>query len=161
MAPGARSLEVLDVAAPCPMNWDAMPGGARSRFCPRCALDVHNLSAMSRAEVARLLQGHEGRLCVRFSRAADGRVKTLDYSSERPPDLRRRRLMIAAASLVGLAAAAVNLLIAGRRAVPTPTVMGDIGPWNSATTAPTPPPANATTLPSAPRWHGSPPPPAT
>jgi hypothetical protein len=149
-------LEVLEVPEPCPINWEALPGDNRTRFCSRCGLNVHNLSAMPRDEAAQLVEARSGPLCVRFARAADGRVKTLDYSDERPPDLRRRRLIVSVASLGGLAVAVMNLLIVGRRPFVAPTVMGEAFPYVPPSTAPTTAPSGGTTNPAAPVEDDSP-----
>jgi hypothetical protein len=64
----------ISVAAPCPADWDAMVGDARVRYCGQCKLNVYNLSEMSRREAEALIEGTEGRLCVRFYRRADGTI---------------------------------------------------------------------------------------
>ena len=139
-------LELLEVADPCPVDWDALAGDQRRRLCPRCGLDVHNLSAMTREEASRLVEERTGRLCVRFARMPGGRVETLDYSDERPPDPRRRRFLIALASLGGLGAAAANFFgVRNRVRAPTMT-MGDV--CVPPTSGPTTFPAGTTTNPS-------------
>src|SRR5688572_7497716 len=80
-------LPVIEVATPCPADWDAMTGDDRRRFCAHCQCHVHDLSAMRSAEVLDLICRNAGQLCVQFERAADGQVKTLDYqpaSAARP-----------------------------------------------------------------------------
>jgi hypothetical protein len=140
-------LELLEIADPCPVDWDALAGDQRRRFCPRCGLDVHNLSAMTRKEASRLVEERTGRLCVRFARMPGGRVETLDYSDERPPDPRRRRFLIALASLGGLGAAAANFFGVGKRTVSGRGVsLGVIAV--PPTSGPTTFPAGATTNPS-------------
>jgi hypothetical protein len=74
----AVSLDVIDVAKPCPADWNEMRGDAQVRFCKHCSLHVYNLSSMSRADAERLVFEAEGRLCVRFFRRADGTVVTED-----------------------------------------------------------------------------------
>ena len=71
-------LEVIDIARPCPADWDEMRGDDQVRFCKHCSLHVYNLSAMSRAEAERLVSENEGRLCVRLYRRLDGTVITRD-----------------------------------------------------------------------------------
>lgn len=57
------------------------PAG-RVRACDQCQLQVHDLSALSRAEAEALLAAASGgRLCVRFYRRADGRVQTRDCAA--------------------------------------------------------------------------------
>jgi len=70
------ALENVRVAAPCPASWEVMAGDERVRFCAECKLNVYNLSEMTRREAERLIATHEGRLCVRFYRRADGTIIT-------------------------------------------------------------------------------------
>ena len=72
------SLDVIDVARPCEMDWYGMRGDDRVRFCGHCSLHVYNLSEMPAAEALRLVSETEGRLCVRFYRRADGTVVSRD-----------------------------------------------------------------------------------
>ena len=76
----AVSLEVIDIARPCPADWDAMRGDDQVRFCKHCSLNVYNLSAMTRAQAERLVAEREGRLCIRMYRRLDGTVVTADTS---------------------------------------------------------------------------------
>lgn len=69
-------LESIRVAAPCHADWDKMTGDSRARFCGSCEKHVYNLSGMTRAEAEALVRAHEGELCVRFARRADGTVVT-------------------------------------------------------------------------------------
>ena len=69
-------LENIHVAAPCPADWNKMLGNNRVRHCGECNLNVYNLSEMTRKEAERLVRNHEGRLCVRFYRRADGTILT-------------------------------------------------------------------------------------
>ena len=69
-------LESVRVAAPCHADWDRMQGDERARFCSSCEKHVYNLSGMTRGEAEALIQAHEGQLCVRFYRRADGTVLT-------------------------------------------------------------------------------------
>jgi len=76
-----RKLVVLDnihVAAPCPADWMKMSGNDRVRHCCECNLNVYNISEMTRAQAEELIRTHEGRLCVRFYRRADGTILTKD-----------------------------------------------------------------------------------
>lgn len=71
-------LDNIRVASPCPTAWDEMYGDDRKRFCSECKLNVYNLSGMTRREAESLVRNHEGRLCVRFFKRADGTVLTAD-----------------------------------------------------------------------------------
>src|SRR4029079_11785431 len=73
------SLDVIQVNDPCTQSWDAMTGDERVRYCAGCRKHVYDLSAMARTEAEKLVCESAGGLCVRFSRTADGRVRTLDY----------------------------------------------------------------------------------
>jgi hypothetical protein len=69
-------LDHVDVAAPCPADWDAMIGNRQVRFCGQCQLNVYNLSEMSRDQAENLISRTEGRLCIRFYRRKDGTILT-------------------------------------------------------------------------------------
>jgi hypothetical protein len=71
-------LNNISIASPCPANWDEMYGDDRKRFCGECKLNVYNLSGMTRDDAERLVTNHEGRLCVRYYRRADGSIITAD-----------------------------------------------------------------------------------
>lgn len=94
-------LDDVQVASPCAVPWDAMPGDAHVRYCPQCAQHVYNLSEMSRGDAEALLRQRAGRLCVRFYRRADGTVMTEDC----PAGRRKRR------RAVGLTGAVVVLVL--------------------------------------------------
>jgi len=80
------SLDVLDavvIPISCPVSWDAMHGDCRTRFCDRCSQNVHDVSAMSRAEAVQLLTDSAGAPCLRIYRRQDGRVMTADCATRR------------------------------------------------------------------------------
>ena len=87
-------LDRMRIASPCHVGWENMKGDERTRFCAQCSLNVHNISAMTRDEVASLVAKTEGRICARLYRRADGTVLTRDC----PVGLRalRRRVSKAA-----------------------------------------------------------------
>ena len=100
-------LEDVRVASPCNASWDAMIGDGRVRFCAACQKNVYDLSAMAREEAEQLLATHEGTLCVRLYRRADGTVLTSDC----PEGRRKKRVRLAVLSVAGagaMAAAAVT-----------------------------------------------------
>ena len=70
-------LDSIDVPAPCPQSWDAMRGGDKVRFCGNCEKDIHNLSAMTRGEIKKLLLQSKESVCIRMEKDADGKIKTL------------------------------------------------------------------------------------
>jgi hypothetical protein len=69
-------LDNVHVAAPCPADWNKMAGDSHVRHCCECNLNVYNLSEMTRKEAENLIRTHEGRLCVRYYRRADGTILT-------------------------------------------------------------------------------------
>ncbi|CAN5287835.1 hypothetical protein BH10ACI1_BH10ACI1_10790 [soil metagenome] len=78
MAKFDNPLDNLKVASPCSVDWNAMYGDNRKRFCGDCKLNVYNLSGMTRSEAENLIMNAEGRLCVKFYSRADGSVITQD-----------------------------------------------------------------------------------
>jgi hypothetical protein len=78
MARFGNPLDHVQVAAPCPADWNQMMGSERARFCGQCSLNVYNLSSMTRADAEHLMARTEGRLCVRFYRRRDGSIVTRD-----------------------------------------------------------------------------------
>ena len=55
-----------------------MGGDNRVRHCPECNLEVYNFSAMTSAEIDRVVSHREGRVCARFYQRADGTMLTQD-----------------------------------------------------------------------------------
>jgi hypothetical protein len=106
-------LENLQIASPCSANWDEMAGDDRVRFCGQCEKNVHNLSAMPRAEAEALLVAKEGEICVRLYRRADGTV----ISADCPVGARRKRRRRAAVAAVGGGLLAVTAAALGARPV--------------------------------------------
>lgn len=68
----------LRVASPCPMSWENMTGDERVRLCHSCKLNIYNVGEMTKPEVENLIATHEGRLCIRLYKRADGTVLTKD-----------------------------------------------------------------------------------
>ncbi len=95
------SLNVIDIARPCPADWTAMHGNDQVRYCDHCKLNVYNLSEMTRPQAERLLLAKEGHLCIRLYRRMDGTVITSDC--EGAWKLAKKRL----SRLVALSCAAV------------------------------------------------------
>jgi hypothetical protein len=78
MSASPFSLDIIDVAAPCRVDWDSMRGDDRVRHCGECKLNVYNISELSRKQAESLILSREGRLCARFFRRADGTILTRD-----------------------------------------------------------------------------------
>ena len=72
------ALEDIRIAKPCRADWNAMTGDDRARFCGSCHKNVYDLSRMSRPEAEDLIRQHEGDVCLRLHRRADGTVITSD-----------------------------------------------------------------------------------
>jgi hypothetical protein len=106
MRQATKTLELLRVARPCAVGWGAMRDDGGARFCSACDRHVHDLSLMTRAEIAALAATTGGRFCGRLSRLPDGTLVTSDlFSPRRGPKGRAARAAGAAlAALLGLAA---------------------------------------------------------
>jgi hypothetical protein len=100
MSDACNPLRSLTVASPCPEEWTRMDGDEKRRYCGRCRLHVYNLSAMTSSEAADLVEGRDGRLCVRFVRAHDGKVMTTDCPHQAVA--RRRGVFASVSVLFGL-----------------------------------------------------------
>jgi hypothetical protein len=84
-----------------------MTGDDREKFCAHCQKNVHDVSAMTRAEASALLAAGNP-ICVRFYRDADGNVATSD-STPAPGLLHRRNFL----TVIAAGAAAVMVPIFG------------------------------------------------
>ena len=139
------ALDVVRVESPCPVAWESMAGEEWVRFCEGCGRHVHNLSAMTTDEAERLVCEAAGRLCVRFERAPDGAVQTVDYRPQPPSKSRWARWgwpAWAAIGACGAAAATVaHLLWFGTSLVRPQQPMVTVGKIMPITTPVTPAPA--------------------
>jgi hypothetical protein len=96
------SLDQINIASPCPMQWEELAGDERKRFCAQCGLNVYNISAMTKAEAESFIANAEGRICAKLYRRADGAIMTRDC----PVGLRAVRKKVS-----GAAAAAFSALV--------------------------------------------------
>jgi len=137
-----RPLDLVEVQSPCPRDWNQMSGSAQTRFCEHCQKHVHDLSAMTLSEAEALICRQAGELCVRFTRFADGRIKTLDYCAP----IARQGLGWRLWAVVAAVAAAIAACVLGQSSGPIggTQLMGAVRI--------NPPPAGTTS-------NGSPPPP--
>lgn len=62
------------ISQPCSQDWNTMTGDDQRRFCDRCQLHVHNLSAMSAVEQQALLSQRGPRQCIAYL-AADRTIQ--------------------------------------------------------------------------------------
>jgi hypothetical protein len=97
-------VDQVRIASPCKASWEDMIGDDRVRFCGQCSKNVYDLSALTRQDAEALLTKHEGNLCVRLYRRADGTVLTADCPTG--ARAKKRRLTVLAAMGGGLMAAA-------------------------------------------------------
>ena len=107
----------LKIASPCSANWDQMVGDDRVRHCSECNLNVYNFSAVTAAEVERIVTTHEGRLCARMYRRADGTLITQDCPVGLRAVLRRETKRVA--RIVGAALSAAMTVAFAAAQAPT------------------------------------------
>jgi hypothetical protein len=92
------------IASPCDVAWTSMHGDERMRFCKSCEKYVHNLSAMSAADVEAFLDRAAGtNTCVRLFERADGTILTEDC----PVGVKRRRRRALLLTTLGIGACAL------------------------------------------------------
>ncbi|MGV3722772.1 MAG: hypothetical protein ACO1SX_17855 [Actinomycetota bacterium] len=112
----------IQIASPCHMNWDEMEGDDRKRYCRGCRLHVFNISEMDVEEAAQLISDSTDRLCVRLYRRRDGTVLTQDCPVGLRAAIRRRATAFAGSLAMGVGVLASVLLRPGSRTMPTGTV---------------------------------------
>ncbi len=56
----------LRISQPCSMDWNAMSGDDKRRFCEHCGCHVHNLSALTAAEQKRFAEKNPERECITY-----------------------------------------------------------------------------------------------
>jgi hypothetical protein len=83
--------DFLDLPTPCEVAWNDMGEGNGVRHCARCHEDVHDLSALSAADVERLLEAAQWGVCVSFLVDREGNMVTREA---RDPE--KHRLPLAA-----------------------------------------------------------------
>jgi len=97
------------------MAWSDMEGSDRVRFCTSCKKSVFNLTDLTSAEAAELVDDVERRTCVTFFERTDGTVLTADCPVG--VSAARRRLAAAVAAAGALAA---GLLVGSLQPVDSP-----------------------------------------
>ena len=73
-------LNIVEITSPCDRDWNKMTGDDQIRFCGDCKKNVYNISEYSKREAKELIEQHEGQVCLRLYRRADGTVVTSDCS---------------------------------------------------------------------------------
>jgi hypothetical protein len=90
------ALDLVEIAIPCEVPWDSMPGDERVRHCGQCKQNVYNVASLTRAEAMRLVNA---RACLRLYRRPDNTVLTSDCR-ERLRAARRKGLFVFAGTLL-------------------------------------------------------------
>src|SRR6476619_2318282 len=93
---GRDALDLIEIAIPCQVPWDSMPGDELVRHCGQCKQNVYNVSSYTRVEAMNLLRA---RACLRVYRRPDNTVVTSDCRA-RLRAARKRGLLIFAGALV-------------------------------------------------------------
>ena len=91
-------LDPIRMAFECPLRWEKLIGGDRTRHCAACDKHVFNLSAMTRIEAQRLLDDSETPICIRVEVGADGRARFQPAL----PGLAASAAVVAAAAIVAV-----------------------------------------------------------
>ena len=60
-------MKSIQLANPCSENWEQMQPAAQGKFCGRCQMQVHDMTALSTWEVIQLFQKNGGKLCGRLT----------------------------------------------------------------------------------------------
>jgi hypothetical protein len=94
--PALDALDSVEIAIPCQVPWDSMPGTDQVRHCGQCKQNVYNVSELTRAEAMRLVGG---RACLRIYRRPDNTVMTSDCRA-RLRAARKKGLLIFAGTLL-------------------------------------------------------------
>jgi hypothetical protein len=117
MSESKRRLSQLRIAKPCPASWDEMEGDQRQRYCRQCQLQVYNIRNITEDEAVALIEGAEGRVCVRLYQRRDGTVLTkecpvgLQWARQRLA----RLIMGTAAATWFLFSVAIGVVVKGDR----------------------------------------------
>lgn len=69
-----RSLNDLQIANPCPADWNEMTGDEQVRHCKLCEKNVYNLSNIPEQDALNIIKEHNGNLCGRLYLRKDGTV---------------------------------------------------------------------------------------
>lgn len=116
-------LRQISIPEECPVDWEAMQGNDRQRFCPSCGKHVYNISAMTPNEAIELIRERNGSLCGRITRLADGSIASLGSPRESlpPPRHWQFRLRSIMAVIAGCGAAlGITRLLWGDQPSPPP-----------------------------------------
>jgi hypothetical protein len=156
-----RRLPLVDrlrVRAPCEVGWENMEDRGTHRHCTKCESTVHDVAAMTRAEVETLLEARERgeRVCLHLHvRRSDGAVLVADgFVERRSAGPRAPSRMVAAAMATATAMSACSTATSPPRDPQNEIAIAPVAPA-PIETAPPPPPVP----PRAPEPALPPPPP--
>jgi hypothetical protein len=90
------ALDSVEIAIPCQVPWDSMPGDDQVRHCSQCKQNVYDVSQLTRAEALRLVSG---RACLRVYRRPDNTIVTSDCRA-RLRAARKKGLLVFAGTLL-------------------------------------------------------------
>jgi hypothetical protein len=94
-----RPAKPIRIAKPCGESWEAMPGDARVRHCGVCDRDVHNVAAMTPAQLETILAQPGLLPCMRLVQFEDGSLLTA-RTDQRPNLLRRASMALSTVMLM-------------------------------------------------------------
>ena len=148
----SKLLPRLTVATPCTADWNAMPGDDRVRSCGDCGRNVYNIAALTRRQVYRLIETHEGKPpCLRIFRRPDGTIVMRRCLAG--VHAAARSVWLHACAYAAMAAAFWTNVLLGRQLIhPSPLATSQAAPASTMAPAPAaePPPASR---PSVKRRH--------
>ena len=115
---GKKSFEQrLKVLSPCSAEWETMVGNDQVRFCEHCSKSVNNISEMTREQTLKLVLKSNGRLCVRYYKTTDQKIKfqpsTSDFKLNPSPLLKFAAGVLLATALSASPAIAQTMLPIG------------------------------------------------
>jgi hypothetical protein len=133
------ALDMVEIAIPCQVPWDSMPGDEQVRHCGQCKQNVYNVSSLTRAEAMRLVGA---RACLRIYRRPDNTVITSDCR-ERLRAARKKGLLVFAGTLLIVLWAQISAQFVGmmglKRLLGGGPTMGEPAPVPGQIVAPPPP----------------------
>lgn len=113
--PAKALIDQISVETPCKADWNSMIGNDEVRFCKHCNLSVHNLSALTRKQVSKLIAQSGARLCVQYVRRPDGLMATAELRGKLH-QIARRASRIASGALT----ATLSVTAAAQQSYPEP-----------------------------------------
>lgn len=106
----AGLVESLTIPTPCKARWEDMRGDDTVRRCARCDREVHDLTRMTKDEIALLFSSAAKTPGARMRRRPDGRVVGGECAPEKPSMTLRAARFVGAGMLFGAGFAGVVTL---------------------------------------------------